>query len=84
MDYAQTPVLRNDRVTLEPLAHAHGDDLVAAVSVQKLWRTWYTHIPSPDMMHGEIEQRLALQTQGLMAPWAIIDARSGRAVGMTS
>lgn len=77
-------MLRNDRVTLVPLAQAHRDDLAAAVSVEELWRAWYTHIPSPDGMEGEIERRLVLRAQGRMAPWAVIDARSGRAVGMTT
>ncbi|MEO7018283.1 MAG: GNAT family protein [Leifsonia sp.] len=84
MEYSSTPVLTGSRVVLEPLSDAHADDLSAAVAVNDLWRTWYTHIPSPDGMADEIERRLQSQSEGQMAPWAVVDARSGRAVGMTT
>ncbi|MHA7239102.1 GNAT family N-acetyltransferase [Arthrobacter sp. TMS1-12-1] len=84
MDFAITPVLKASAVVLEPLQLAHSDDLAEAVAVGDLWRTWYTHIPSPGTMSDEIMRRLALQGQGRMAPWAVIDATTGRAVGMTT
>lgn len=84
MNFAVTPILKNSGVVLEPLRSAHRDDLAEAVAVQDLWRTWYTHIPSPETMSDEIDRRLALQQEGRMAPWAIIEAQSGRAVGMTT
>ena len=43
-----------------------------------------THIPAPAAMENEIRRRLSLQKKGLMAPWAIIDSATGRAVGMTT
>ncbi|WP_345750954.1 GNAT family N-acetyltransferase [Microbacterium rhizophilus] len=82
MSYADTPLLQNDVVRLEPLSQSHRDDLAEAVG--DLWRTWYTRIPSPDGMAGEIDRRLARQAEGGMAPWAVVDARTGRAVGMTT
>jgi RimJ/RimL family protein N-acetyltransferase len=84
MDYAITPSLEASGVALEPLHPAHRDDLAEAVAVQDLWRTWYTHIPSPETMTDEITRRLALQDEGRMAPWAVIDTATGRAVGMTT
>jgi len=84
VSFVDTPVLRNDIVHLEPLAHAHRDDLAEAVAVGDLHRTWYTRIPSPDQMGDEIDARLAKRDAGTVAPWAVIDARSGRAVGMTT
>lgn len=84
MDFAIAPVLKASGVVLEPLQFAHSDDLAEAVAVEDLWRTWYTHIPSPDAMCDEIARRLALQDQGRMAPWAVLDATTGRAVGMTT
>lgn len=77
-------MLKTSGVLLEPLQLTHGDDLAEAVAVEDLWRTWYTHIPSPETMSDEIARRLALQDQGRMAPWAVIDATTGRAVGMTT
>jgi RimJ/RimL family protein N-acetyltransferase len=83
MSFESTPALTGCAVILEPLSHKHGVDLASAVAVDELWRTWYTHIPSPDAMSDEIERRLTLQRESRMAPWAVIDARSGSAVGMT-
>jgi N-acetyltransferase len=84
MDFASTPPLTGSRVLLQQLSRTHVEDLAAAVSVGDLWRTWYTHIPSPDRMAEDVERRLQLQADGVLAPWAIVDARSGRAVGMTT
>ena len=84
MTFAATPTLDNDRVTLEALRAEHRDDLADASGTEDLWRTWYTHIPAPAVMEEEIRRRLSLQKTGLMAPWAIIDSATGRAVGMTT
>ncbi|MET1044306.1 MAG: GNAT family protein [Microbacteriaceae bacterium] len=84
MRFAEPARLRNDHVILEPLRADHHDDLVAAVRVDELWRTWYTHIPSPETMMSEIERRLALHAEHRIAPWAIVDPATGRAVGMTT
>jgi RimJ/RimL family protein N-acetyltransferase len=82
VSFADTPLLENHAVRLEPLSHDHHDDLVEAVG--ELWRTWYTRIPSPEGMAAEISLRLERQAAGAMAPWAVVDARTGRAVGMTT
>ncbi|WP_062527773.1 GNAT family N-acetyltransferase [Demequina rhizosphaerae] len=84
MAFHDTPVLEHALARLEPLSPAHRDDLAAAVVPGELWRTWYTRIPSPDGMAAEIEARLASQREGRVAPWAIVDAATGRAVGMTT
>jgi len=84
MTYSDAPVLENEWVRLEPLSIAHHDDLVEAVLPGELWTTWYTTIPSPESMAGEIEARLAKHAAGLVAPWAVIDRGTGRAVGMTT
>lgn len=80
-----TPVtLRRPEATLEPLSQTHLADLVEAVRDGELWRLWYTIIPSPDAMRAEIDRRLALQAEGTMLPFAVIDPRTDRAVGMTT
>nr|WP_255622655.1 GNAT family protein [Tessaracoccus sp. OS52] len=66
------------------MSPAHRDDLAEAVAVEDLGRTWYTRIPSPDAMAAEIDRRLALKADGKMAPWAVVDPGSGKAVGMTT
>ncbi|WP_238385188.1 GNAT family N-acetyltransferase [Nesterenkonia muleiensis] len=83
-DIAATPVLENALVRLEPLSTVHHDALAEAVKDGELWRSWYTRVPSPDQVGEEIERRLALQQQGQMAPWAVVDPATGTAVGMTT
>lgn len=84
MNFAQTPTLTHDRVRLVQLSQDHAANLAAAVSIGSLWETWYTSIPAPDAMAAEIDRRLSLQAEGRMAPWAIVDPATDRAVGMTT
>lgn len=76
--------LEGVHVRLVPLAQAHHDALVNAVSEQALWQIWYTRIPSPDTMQTEIDRRLALQKAGEMLPFCVIDTRTQLPVGMTA
>lgn len=84
MNFFDAPILENSQVRLEPLTESHTDDLVEAVSTDNLWRTWYTHIPAPERMLDEIRDRRSLFESNKKVPWAIIEAATGRAVGMTT
>lgn len=84
MNFYDVPVLENDVVRLEPLSISHRDDLVKAVSVEELWKTWYTRIPAPERMAEAIAERLALRERNQLLPWAVIDRATDLAVGMTS
>lgn len=84
MSWLQPITLRGEHVVLEPLAHSHGNDLVEAVNDGRLWELWYTSVPNPQEMTGEIDRRLGLQEQGSMLPFAVIHPASGKAVGMTT
>jgi RimJ/RimL family protein N-acetyltransferase len=83
MPWPEPVTLRGRHATLEPLAKSHLRDLVEAVKDGELWRLWYTSVPAPDAMSGEIDRRLALQAKGSMLPFAVLDA-GGRGVGMTT
>lgn len=76
--------LSGQHVQLVPLSASHHDDLVLAVQDGELWNHWYTAIPRPEAMQAEIARRLALQAQGSMCPFAVIEPSSGTAVGMTT
>jgi len=82
--FAAPLTLTGQHVHLQPLSVSHHDDLVEAVKDGDLWTHWYTAIPEPDSMQAEIARRLGLQSLGSMTPFAVIDPRSGRAVGMTT
>jgi RimJ/RimL family protein N-acetyltransferase len=84
MTWLQPVTLRGSHVTLEPLSHEHHDELVDAVRDGELWKLWYTSVPTPERMQAEIDRRLDLQRKGSMLPFAVIDPRSGTAVGVTS
>ena len=70
--------------TLVPLSMDHHDQLVEVVKDGELWRLWYTAIPTPEGMAGEIRRRLSLQDQASMLPFAVVDSLSGKVVGMTT
>ena len=84
MAFVAPLTLEGRHVRLEPLQAAHHDDLCEAVRDGELWNHWYTAIPTPEGMAAEIERRLRLQVQGSMCPFAVIDPRTGKAVGMTT
>jgi N-acetyltransferase len=76
--------LRGVHACLVTLRADHGPALAEAVNDGELWRLWYTNVPAPEEMEGEIARRLDLRARGSMLPFAVLDARSGRPVGMTS
>jgi len=69
--------------SLVPLSPDHEAALSDAVRDGELWRLWYTTVPSPEEMAGEIARRLALLASGAMLPFTVLDA-AGVPVGMTT
>ena len=84
MAWPEPITLRGRHAVLEPLTHAHHDDLVEAVQDGELWKLWYTVIPPPDKMSVEIDRRLDLQAKGTMLPFAVRDIRTAKVAGMTT
>ncbi len=84
MPWPEPVSLRGPWAGLEPLAMRHLDDLIESADDGALWNLWYTTVPRPEGMHAEIERRLRLRAEGSMLPFAVLDPRSGKAVGMTS
>lgn len=83
MNWPSPVTLAGQHTRLVPLAAGHGPALADAVRDGALWTLWYTSVPSPETMADEIERRLALQVEGSMLPFAVLDA-AGTPVGMTS
>ncbi len=84
MAWPEPITLRGTHAVLEPLSQVHHDDLVEAVQDGELWKLWYTVIPEPAKMRAEIDRRLDLQAKGSMLPFAVIDTRTSKAVGITT
>ncbi len=80
-----TPItLSGQHVTLLPLSMAHHDDLLEATQDGALWTLWYTSVPSPEQLAGEIARRLELQQKGSMLPFSVWHRGLGKVVGMTT
>jgi N-acetyltransferase len=84
MTWLEPVTLKGTHAILEPLSQARHDELVEAVRDGELWKLWYTSVPSPERVRQEIDRRLKLQAQGSMLPFAVVDPRTGTAVGMTT
>ena len=76
--------LQGERARLVPLSIDHADDLRDATRDGDLHTLWYTMVPHADDVVAEIERRLALQASGSMLPFSVVDATTGRVVGMTT
>ncbi len=83
MSWPAPVTLHGSHVTLEPLTQAHCAPLADATSDGKVWKLWYTSVPSPAEMMTEIERRLELQAAGSMLPFAVLDGNQA-VVGMTT
>jgi RimJ/RimL family protein N-acetyltransferase len=84
MGFTDAVSLHGREISLLPLSHAHRADLIEALNDGELWALWYTSIPAPDQLDGEISRRLALHQQGTMVPFSVIEKSSNQAVGMTT
>ncbi|MGP9649934.1 N-acetyltransferase [Arthrobacter sp. MYb211] len=84
MALSASPTLEFAGVRLEQLDPKHAADLSALVARDGLDQAWFAKTPSAQAMYSEIERRLALQGEGKMAPFAILDLQSNKAVGATT
>jgi RimJ/RimL family protein N-acetyltransferase len=84
MTWLEPVVLSSPRVRLELLDHRHESDLIEAVRDGELWRLWYTTVPAPEKMGADIDRRLRLHAAGTMLPFAVIEAGTAKAVGVTT
>ena len=76
--------LQGQHARLEPLSLDHANALSEAVQDGELWKLWYTAIPTPAAMRGEVQRRLDLQASGSMLPFAVIHLPDERMAGMTT
>lgn len=77
-------VLENRWARLKPLAIEHHDGLLEALADGESWKLWYTWVPSPDQLRGEITKRLEYQRKEEWLPFAVIDRATGKVAGMTN
>jgi RimJ/RimL family protein N-acetyltransferase len=70
-------------VRLEPLSLDHLEGLTRVGLAPELWRWIPSGVSTRDEMSGYIETALAEQRAGVSLPFAVMDARSGEAIGST-
>ncbi|GIH16900.1 GNAT family N-acetyltransferase [Rugosimonospora africana] len=77
------PVLQGRLVRLEPLGHRHATDLAAACEEDRSSYA-FTWVPTAAEVDAYIDAQLARADSGRLAPFAVVDKASGRAVGATA
>jgi len=70
-------------VRLEPLAHGHHDEIMAAAADGKLWELWFAAVPEPGQTEEYVRNALTGQQKGHMLPWAVRELTTGRVIGST-
>ncbi|WP_328997762.1 GNAT family N-acetyltransferase [Kribbella sp. NBC_00709] len=77
------PVLEGRLVRLEPLGHRHAADLAVACEEDRSTYV-FTRVPVAADIPGYIDAHLGRAAAGKLAPYAVVDKESGRAVGATA
>ncbi len=83
MKKPQPVTLEGNGIRLEPLTHAHQEELRAAAADGELWKLWFTAVPEPGQTHEYIAAALTGQETGHMLPWAVRELASGSIIGST-
>ncbi len=76
------PTLSGQHVSLQPLQRSHVDGLRKMLAGDELSRHWYTSVPRSDEVEAYVEAALAVQAQGRVLPFAVLDAE-GNVAGST-
>lgn len=84
MGWAQPVTLTGSLVRLEPLAASHTGELAAAASDGRLWELWYTSVPAPEAMAGDVTRRLAEADAGTLVPFTVRRTDTGAVIGSTN
>jgi RimJ/RimL family protein N-acetyltransferase len=74
-------VLRGNNVTLRPVGDAEA--LAEAVKDGELWNLWFTRVPTPDEVLGDIQKRIARREQGTEQSFAVLNGKN-EPIGMTA
>ena len=76
--------LQGKLASVVPLDHVHLEGLTESAADGALHELWYTTVPAPDRVADEIALRLKRQDAGSWLPFTVIDAKTGKPVGMTN
>lgn len=83
-EICQSIELEGKYVRLEILTHQYDAQFSEIIQRDGLHKLWYTSVPEPENVAKDVDSRLGLYQKREMLPFAIIDKRTGNAVGMTA
>jgi RimJ/RimL family protein N-acetyltransferase len=81
--FIEPVTLKGEHATLEPLARAHRDEIVAAANDGELWRLWYTSVPSAERIDAYLDSALDMRERLEAMPFVVREAKGGKLVGAT-
>jgi N-acetyltransferase len=84
MAFVEPVTLAARGLRLEPLTHDHEADLKVAAADGKLWQLRVTSVPEPENTAAYIASALMMREEGSRFAFAVIDEKSGRAIGSSS
>jgi proline racemase/RimJ/RimL family protein N-acetyltransferase len=79
----RSPVLRGERVLLEPLDERHILGLLAAAADPATWTWLFARLDTEAALRAWLADALRARDAGTEIPFATLDARTGRVVGST-
>ncbi len=82
-DWIKPVTLKGKYVTLVPLLAEHATELGEALKDGELWNIWYLYLPKPNEILSAVNNYLSWQEAGNFIPFAVIDNRTSKVVGMT-
>lgn len=83
-EICQAVTLEGEYVRLELLSHQYDSIFSDIIQRDSLHQLWYTSVPEPSNISAEIDSRLERFNKKDMLPFAVIDKRTGSAVGFTA
>ena len=81
--WTRSPVLRGERVRLEPLEERHVPGLLAAAGDPATWTWLFGRLDDEAALRAWLADALRGRDAGTEIPFATLDARTGRVVGST-
>lgn len=84
MIQVEAVTLEGHGVRLDPLSHAHHDELAAAAADGALWELWFTSVPAPGETASYIESALDGRRAGHRLAFAVRDGETLQVLGSTS
>lgn len=82
-NWLQEVELIGEHVKLLPLTLSHKEALLQAAFDGKLWKLWYTYVPSPETIDKYIEHALQGQSVSRTLPFVVVDTGTGNIAGST-